>query len=156
MGLWIVILLAYQARVGALYGDLALLAAAFMVGLAGGARLRARVAPVDGAFALLAGAVALLLPLAGGALCLALAVVVGAAGGATLANAAAAYPASAPRLYAWDLAGGAVAALLFGGFLVPALGVPVACATAAALKLLSLAVWKAPGKHSPEPKPGRC
>jgi hypothetical protein len=54
--------------------------------------------------------------------------------------AAAAAPERAPRLYAWDLFGGALAALVFGTFLVPALGALGACATAATLKVLSLAL----------------
>ena len=44
----------------------------------------------------------------------------------------------APRLYAWDLLGAAVSALVFGTFLVPALGAGAACATAGGIKLLSL------------------
>lgn len=139
MGLWTTVLLAYQARVGALYGDLALLAAAFMAGLALGTRVRARPRVIDAAFAAAAAGVWLALPFAGRWTAVGLAIGVGGLGGATLAVAAAAAPERAPRLYAWDLAGAALAALVFGTFLVPALGALGACAAAAGLKLLSLA-----------------
>jgi hypothetical protein len=55
-----------------------------------------------------------------------------------LASAAARFPAAAARLYAWDLAGAALAALVFGTFLIPALGASWACAVAGGLKVLSL------------------
>ena len=138
MGLWIVILMAHQARVGALYGDLALLAAAFMGGFALGARVRAGAVRLDLAFVLVAFLVWATLPFGGRLLFVALAVLVGAAGGATVATAAAAFRSAAPRLDAWDVTGAALAALVFGTFLVPALGATGACAVAGGLKLLSL------------------
>jgi len=149
MGLWVTVLMAYQARVGALYGDLALLAAAFMAGLAIGAQARARRWVVDAVFAGSAIGVLLALPWAGRWTAVGLAMGVGALGGATLAVAAAAAPARAPRLYAWDLLGAAVAALVFGTFLVPALGTTGACFTVAGVKLLSLAGVPLPRAPSP-------
>jgi hypothetical protein len=131
--------MAYQARVGALYGDLALLAAAFMAGLALGAQVRARPRRIDAVFAAAAIGVLFALPWAGRWTAVGLATGVGALGGATLAVAAAAARARAPRLYAWDLLGAAVAALVFGTFLVPALGATGACLTAAGMKVLALA-----------------
>jgi spermidine synthase len=139
MGLWTTALLVYQARVGALYGDLALLAAAFMAGLALGARVRARLVAVDLAFVVVAMLVLAALPFAGRWTAVGLAIAVGAAGGATLVAAAAARPGKASRLYAWDLLGAAVAAVVFGTFLLPAVGAVGACATAAGVKLLSFA-----------------
>ena len=135
MGLWVVLLMLYQARVGALYGDLALLAAAFMAGFAIGTRLRASVLTGD-IVLLIVCALPVLVP-AGGTVVIA--VLVGVAGGMSLANTVASRPESAARLYAWDLAGAAVAALFFGSFLLPAVGVVGACATIAALKLVSVA-----------------
>jgi hypothetical protein len=111
-----------------------------MAGLALGARARARLPVIDAAFAAAAAAVWLALPFAGRWTAVGLATLVGALGGATLAVAASSAPGRAPRLYAWDLAGAALAALVFGTFLVPALGALGACATAAGLKLLSLAL----------------
>jgi len=139
MGLWTTVLLVYQARVGALYGDIALLAAAFMAGFAVGARVRARLLHVDAAFAAFALLVSMLLPLADRWMAVGLAIGVGASGGAALAAAAAARPGQASGLYAWDLLGAAIAALVFGTFLLPALGAAGACATAAGLKVLSFA-----------------
>jgi spermidine synthase len=138
MGLWIVILMAYQARVGALYGDFALLAAAFMAGFALGARVRAGAARLDLVFVLVSFLVWVTLPFGGRLLFVVLAALVGAAGGATVATAAATFRSAAPRLYAWDVTGAALAALLFGTFLVPALGATAACAVAGGLKLFSL------------------
>jgi hypothetical protein len=138
MGLWVVLLMAYQAKVGALYGDLALLAAAFMAGLALGARLHARLWVVDAAFLAAGVGTAAVLPAAPGWLHAFLAALAGAAGGATLGNAAARDPARASRLYALDLAGAALAALFFGGWLVPAWGAAAASVLAATLKLLAL------------------
>lgn len=139
MGLWIVLLLAHQARVGALYGDLALLAAAFMAGFAAGARLRVGALGADALLLVVCALVALALAHGGRLVYAALCAAAGAAAGATLASAARSHPGAAARLYAWDLAGASVAALLFGTFLVPALGACWACATAAALKMVSLA-----------------
>jgi spermidine synthase len=139
MGLWVVLLMAHQARVGALYGDLALLAAAFMAGFALGSHVRVGPRRLDLAFLAVCLLTAVALPHVGRFGSVVLAALAGAAGGATLGNAAAAHGSSAPRLYAWDLLGAAAAALLFGGFLVPALGATAACATAAGLKVCSLA-----------------
>ena len=89
------------------------------------------------------------LPEAGRWTAVGLAIGVGALGGATLAVAAAASPVRASRLYAWDLLGAALAALVFGTFLVPALGAAGACLTAAGVKLLSLAGAPLPRAPSP-------
>lgn len=139
MGLWIVILLAHQARVGALYGEFALLAACFMGGFAGGARLRLGTTAADALFLAVCVLVAAALPHGARSTCASLSVAAGAAGGASLSGAIRAGTGSAARLYASDLLGGALASLLFGTFLVPALGAFWACATAAGAKAFSLA-----------------
>jgi spermidine synthase len=139
MGMWVLLLMVYQSRVGALYGDLALLAALFMAGFAAGARSRLGVRAGETLFVAICIAVPLLLPLATMRLALlVLSALVGVVGGATLAAVAARRPEASARLYAWDLLGAACAAVLFGTFLVPALGAVPACLTAAGLKLLSL------------------
>jgi spermidine synthase len=139
MGLWIVLLMAHQARVGALYGDLALLAAVFMAGFALGARTRIGAERCDLVFVVMCVVVWWALPPSGErVIYFFCTLMVGHVGGSTLANAAARFPSAARRLYAWDVAGAALAALLFGTFLVPALGAPFACAVAGGLKLISL------------------
>jgi spermidine synthase len=140
MGLWILILMAYQAKVGALYGDLALLAAAFMAGFALGARKPSGAVRNDLGFIFLCVFAWWQLPtLEDRVMYVVLTSVVGMVGGATVADAAARFRSAAPRLYAWDVAGAALAALLFGTFLVPALGATWACAVAGGLKVFSLA-----------------
>jgi spermidine synthase len=140
MGLWILLLVAYQAHVGALYGDLALLAAAFMAGFAFGARAPAGAVRADLFFVLLCFLAWWQLPaLEERPMYVLFMGFVGFAGGTTVADAAARFRSAAPRLYAWDVAGAALAALLFGTFLIPALGATWACAVAAGLKLFSLA-----------------
>jgi len=139
MGLWVVILMVYQARVGALYQDFALLASLYMLGFAAGARVRMSLRVADAALLLLALLVIFMLPFGGRLLYSGLAALTGAAGGVTLANAVAAPGARVTRLYAWDLIGGALAALCFGTFFMPTFGASMACIGVAVLKVVSLA-----------------
>jgi len=138
MGVWIVLLLGYQARVGALYGDLALLAAGFMAGFAVGARLRLPLWQTDLGLILLAIAVPGGLGGVDRLGAVALAAVLGAVGGASLARVAVLHREHASRIYAADLLGAGAAALVAGGFALPALGAELTCASWAALKGLSL------------------
>lgn len=137
-------MLAYQIATGALYRELGLLLAAFMAGAAAGARLFARrgrfLLAGDALQGLLAAGLALLLPrLVGSPLAarVALPAAVAAAGFCAGGQFAAAARALAqPRsLYAADLLGAAVAALVTLLFLVPALGLPGALVAVAAIKV---------------------
>ncbi|MBN2574768.1 MAG: hypothetical protein JXP73_09405 [Deltaproteobacteria bacterium] len=157
MSLEIVLLLGFQALVGHLYHALGGMLAGFMAGMAAGALLASRFLDRERALAAalaLAAAVASLaaglliigqsLPaLAGPAVVLGI-VLVGATTGAVypLAVEASARGHAAARIYAWDLAGAAGAALLVTMLAIPLLGLlPVAglgaalCAAAALANL---------------------
>jgi spermidine synthase len=148
-----VVLLRYQAEVGALYRDLGVLLTAFMAGLAAGAaafdRLGAgvprawRAVPIAG-LAVVAAALAALVR-AGAVTGLASSAAVLLATGALVAAvfaAAAGRPgepgASAGALYAADLAGGCAGSLLAAGLLVVVLGIDGTALAAAGLAALAL------------------
>jgi spermidine synthase len=147
IGLEVLLLLAFQAKYGSLYQGLALLIAAFMAGMAAGSALglrasaAGRVCPaptarVCGGEAYLTLAwVQCLVALAPLALCAffsapravypALALACGALGGYQFALASRVFHAAQPRpgtLYAVDLAGSCVGAVLFSLYLIPVFG----------------------------------
>jgi spermidine synthase len=160
MALQMVLLLAFQALRGHLYHALGGLLAGFMAGMAAGALVagkflnRPRVlahacagAAAAGVLVPLAIELARAVPEWGAGIIVVVTVLVGACTGAVypVAVHVAARPGAAARLYAWDLAGAAVAAALASLLAIPLLGlVPVAllsaalCAAAALANLRSL------------------
>jgi len=141
IGLEVLLLLAYQAQYGSLYQGLALLIAAFMAGMAAGSALalrpgaagRACPAPTEPATGCVAlGCVQCMVALAPLALCACfsapqavyplLALACGALGGYQFALASRAFGATASQLYAVDLAGSCVGAVLFSLYLIPVFG----------------------------------
>lgn len=149
-------LFAYQTAAGALCRDVGLLFASFMLGAAAGAALAGRwglnlVRTEAGlvGFLLLGGGwmqVAPRLGLAGVPAVIASALwlfVSGALGGAEYAAVVArtrGASAAAGRLYAMDLVGAALGALLAGAWLIPRLGLTVTLLTLAAVKVVSASV----------------
>jgi spermidine synthase len=147
MALEVVLLLAFQALVGHLYHALGGMLAGFMAGMAAGALLARRFRQAPRALAGALGLAALVAALVAGLLAvgrslpalaapavLAGILLVGATTGASypLAVAAAARGQAAARIYAWDLAGAAGAALLATLLAIPLLGLlPVAGLAAA-------------------------
>jgi len=148
MSLELVLMLAFQSLAGHLYHALGAMLAGFMVGLAAGATVGRRFVSLRRALALacmataavaalvllvLAGAQAL--PRASFVLVLAAIVLAGATTGAVypLAVAAVGSDRAAAHIYAWDLVGAAVAALLVTMLGVPLLGLPAVAALAAVL-----------------------
>ena len=144
IGLEVLLLLAFQAKYGSLYQGLALLIAAFMAGMAVGSWValllshagRACPAPTAprcrGQACLALAWVQCLVALAPLALCAcfsapqavypALALACGALGGYQFALAVRTSAASAPQLYAVDLAGSCLGAILFSLYLIPVFG----------------------------------
>jgi spermidine synthase len=152
MALQLTVLLTFQALRGHLYVAVGGLAAAFMLGLAGGALLGGRLAERPRGLALACGvatvvaaaapgvfAAAAAWPAASAALLFALAGAVGAGTGTTFAPAVALLArrrppaAAAARIYAFDLAGAAAAALVATLVAVPLMGVQATAWAAAAL-----------------------
>ncbi|MBI3181041.1 MAG: AmmeMemoRadiSam system radical SAM enzyme [Myxococcales bacterium] len=155
------LMLAYQIAAGALYRELGLLLAGFMVGAAAGSALAARwTASRRAVLVLDAAQIGLLLALwatlpaiagaqpgAARALCFTATVLAGLLPGAQFAVAARALahrPGIAGSLYATDLVGAAVAALLMLTVAVPALGLSGAVLALAAIKALSAAALLLP------------
>jgi len=137
MALEIVLLLAYQSFAGHLYHALGGMLAGFMIGMAAGASMARKLAPERRALAWACAAGALISVLLMGALAVAArwpqastslmllgVLLAGASTGAIypLTVAAAARRHAAARMYAWDLAGAAGAALLVSLLAVPLLG----------------------------------
>ena len=155
MSLEMVLLLAFQALAGHLYHALGGMLAGFMAGMAAGALLARRVLSLPralaGALGALAAVAALipavltlarLFPAASALLVLVGIVLAGASTGAIypLAVRAAGHPQAAARIYAWDLAGAAGAALVVALLAVPLLGLfPVAALSAALCVAAALA-----------------
>jgi spermidine synthase len=161
MALEAVVLLRFQAETGSLYRDIGLLLTSFMAGLAAGALLYDRLAGprpaprqgwrialpfiLCGALSVLAGGVSLAAEGGGFLFRLAPAAALLFAGaaltGALFAHASRVGGEERPApLYAADLAGGCLAALLAGLWLIPVLGVG---ATAAGVALLAVAAMAA-------------
>jgi spermidine synthase len=144
IGVEVLLLLAYQAKYGSLYQGLALLIAAFMAGMAVGSWLAVRAgaagracpAPTAracrGEACLALAWVQCLIALAPLALCACfpapqavyplLALACGALGGYQFALASRVFRATASQLYAVDLAGSCVGAVLFSLYLIPVFG----------------------------------
>ena len=144
IGLEVLLLLAFQARYGSLYQGLALLIAAFMAGMAVGSGVALLLSPAGRACPaptapLCRGEACLALPwvqclvaMAPLALCAffsapravypALALACGALGGYQFTLAIRASGAASSRLYAVDLAGSCVGAILFSLYLIPVFG----------------------------------
>jgi spermidine synthase len=152
MAVQLTVLLTFQALRGHLYLAVGGLAAAFMLGLAGGALLGARLAPRARGLALACGlatataaaapavfAAAAAWPAASGPLLFALSALVGLGTGATFVPAVALLArqrpaaAAAARIYAFDLAGAAGAALGATILAVPLVGLPATAWAAAVL-----------------------
>ena len=127
IGLEVLLLLAFQAKYGSLYQGLALLIAAFMAGMALGSWVGRASWPAP-----LLTRVQCLVALAPLALCAcfsapqavypALALACGALGGYQFALAVRVSGATAPQLYAVDLAGSCAGAILFSLYLIPVFG----------------------------------
>jgi spermidine synthase len=155
MALEMVLLLAFQSLVGHLYHALGAMLAAFMTGMAAGAVLGGRFAGRKQGLAVALGALSAVaalvpgllelarwLPGAGTFLILAGIVLAGTGTGAIfpLAVRAAEHEQAAARIYAWDLAGAAGAALLVSLLAIPLLGLfPVAALSAALCAAAALA-----------------
>jgi spermidine synthase len=147
MAMQLVLLLAFQALVGHLYHAIGALLACFMAGMAAGSLAARRFLPHPHVLAwACAGvaAVAALVPLVivlvrltpglAGAVLFAVTALMGAAVGAVYPVAVhVAGPAAASRLYAWDLGGAAVAALVVTVAAIPVLGLLPVAGFAAAL-----------------------
>ena len=150
MVLTVVILLAYQSAYGYVYERIGLLAAAFMAGSAGGAALLRNVARPKKALRLCEGAAIALLILTPWffryeVLYFVLAALGGGLGGAVFIAATKALTADDPaaaagRLYAIDLAGSFLGALLTALILVPIFGIQTTVHLVVLLKGLSLMV----------------
>jgi peptidoglycan/LPS O-acetylase OafA/YrhL len=147
----LVILLAYQSAYGYIYERVSLLTAAFMAGSAAGAYLARNADPPVRLIRASEAAAAVLLLLAPlffrhEALYLALTVLVGMAGGAVFVSAVrrtgeeADATGRAGRLYALDLAGSFLGALLTALFLIPLFGVRNVLFGMVLVKILSLIV----------------
>jgi spermidine synthase len=155
MALEMVLLLAFQSLVGHLYHALGAMLAAFMTGMAAGAVLGGRFAGRKQGLAVALGALSAVaalvpgllelarwLPGAGTFLILAGIVLAGTGTGAIfpLAVRATEHEQAAARIYAWDLAGAAGAALLVSLLAIPLLGLfPVAALSAALCAAAALA-----------------
>jgi spermidine synthase len=155
MSLEMVLLLAFQALVGHLYHALGGMLAGFMAGMAAGALLGGRLRGVARALAGALGVLATVAALVPGLLAVARAytgmavplvlagiILAGVSTGAIypLAVRQAGHAEAAARIYAWDLAGAAGAALLVALFAVPLLGLfPVAALSAALCAAAALA-----------------
>ena len=155
MSLEMVLLLAFQALVGHLYHALGGMLAGFMAGMAMGALFGGRFLEHRRALFSALGTLAVVAALVPGLLAVARAypgavvplvfagiVLAGASTGAIypLAVRAAGHPQAAARIYAWDLAGAAGAALLVALLAVPLLGLfPVAALSAALCAAAALA-----------------
>ncbi len=156
MTLEIVLLLAFQVLRGALYGEISLLLAAYMVGMTAGSRwtasrkwsargVRRGMLLFLGGMALCAGALPLILGVslpAPAVLFSLLTLLVGALAGATFPLAVRLTEGEIGQavgsLYGADLAGGCLGALLGATVLIPLLGIPQTCA---AVALVLLAGW---------------
>jgi spermidine synthase len=161
MAMQLVLLLGFQAIVGHLYHAIGALLACFMAGMAAGAlasrrflhrpKVLARACAGVAAVAALVPLVILgmvpvrLSPGLAGAVLFAVATLMGAAVGAVYPVAVyVAGPAAASRLYAWDLGGAAVAALVATAIAIPVLGLlPVAGFAATLAALAALVAFKA-------------
>jgi spermidine synthase len=133
IGMEILLLLGFQAAYGYVYSELALLIAAFMAGVAAGSWLGLRSAGASGGFRLAAVQAAAALvclaagtPVASRGWFLSMAFAAGSLGGIEFPLAARLFASGSGRgagtLYALDLAGSCVGAVLFSVYLIPVYG----------------------------------
>ena len=163
-----VLLVAYQAASGLVYGKIALLLGAFMAGLAGGAALarrarfmgRINLVVLQVASAMMIGLCLLLVSARRAEPAYFLALLgFGLVGGALFIEAAREAPADrkrAGRAYAVELFGSSLGALFAAAFVIPLAGVPAALGVLAGLNLLALGYLVLTSRsRSRLPTPGR-